>query len=190
MKSIILASGSPRRIELLRKTGLKFKIVESGFKEYFDSKLTPHEQARKLSLEKAKVVYRKFSESIIIAADTLIVCGGRVLGKPKDDRDAKKMLEFLSGKTHLLITGLTIIDGNNVITKSEETKIYMKKISDQEINSYLKTKEPYDKAGAYAIQGTAKKFIEKIEGDFDNAVGLPIKTLLKELEKLGIKPLK
>lgn len=185
MRRIILASASPRRKRLLEKAGIKFKVVESKLDERFYSKLKPHDLAKKLSLEKAKAVYRKYKQSIIIAADTLVVCSGKILGKPKDKADAKKMLEFLNEKVHSIITGFTIIDGSKVITKSEETKVYMRKISENEINSYLETKEPFDKAGAYAIQGEARKFIEKTEGDFDNAVGLPVQSLVRELKKLG-----
>lgn len=189
MKKIILASMSPRRKELLEKTGLKFKVIKSNFKEYVDPKLTPHELVRKLSLEKASVVFDNYKDSIIIAADTIVVCQKIILGKPKNKIDAQDMLEFLSGKVHFVITGFTIINGNNVITKSKETKVWMRKISKSEIDSYIKTKEPYDKAGAYAIQGKAKKFIEKTEGDFFNAVGLPIYTLMEELKNLGVKVL-
>lgn len=192
MKQIILASKSPRRRELLEKAGIKFKIAESKFEEYFDPKLNPRELVEKLSLEKAKAVYRKNSraggnKAIIIAADTLIVCDGKVLGKPKNEKDAKRMLQFLSGKVHSIITAFTIIDGdlNKIITKSEETKIHMRKINDNEINGYVQTNEPFDKAGAYAVQGIAEKFIEKIEGNFDNAVGLPLNSLMKELKKIG-----
>ena len=187
MKTIVLASKSPRRIALLEKAGIKFKVVESKVKEHFDPILKPNGIAKKLSLEKAKEVYRNHKKSIIIAADTLVTCNGKILGKPKDKEDAKKMLEFLSGKIHSVITGFTIIDGNKIITRSEKTKIHMRKISNQEIDSYIKTNEPFDKAGAYAIQGKAQKFIEKIEGDFDNAVGLPINSLVPELKKLGVK---
>ncbi len=188
MKQIILASVSPRRKELLEKAGIKFRVVDSHYQERLDLRLTPRQLVQKLSLEKAKAVYQKFKQAIIIAADTLVVCDGKILGKPKDKKDAKKMLEFLSGKTHLILTGFTIIDGesNKTITKYEETKVYMRKISDQEISSYLETKEPYDKAGAYAIQEKGSIFIEKVEGDYLNAVGLPIFALTQELKKLGI----
>jgi septum formation protein len=185
IKSIILASKSPRRKDLLKKAGIKFKIVESKFDEQIDPKLNPKEQVKKLSLEKAKAVYDRFKKSIIIAADTLVVCEGIILEKPKDKEDARKMLEFLSGKIHSLITGFTIIDGETIVTKSEETKITMRGISKHEIDNYIMTKEPFDKAGGYAIQGEAAKFITKIDGDLSNAVGLPIDSLLRELKKLG-----
>lgn len=191
MKTIILASKSPRRRELLEKIGLKFKVVESNYKETVDSKLTPHELAKKLSVGKAKEVLKKYKNRIIIAADTLVVCNGKILGKPKDRQDAKEMLEFLNNKIHSIVTGFTVIDGklNKIITKSVETKVYMRKISKREIDSYLNTKEPYDKAGAYAIQEKGSVFIEKIAGDYLNAVGLPVFALAQELKKLGIETL-
>ena len=191
VKQIILASGSPRRKEILEKTGIKFKIVKSNFKEYLDPKLTPHELSQKLSLEKAKAVFKKYKNCIIIAADTFVVCNNKILGKPKDKKDAKEMLKFLSNKSYLIITGFTIINNDlkKPITRSEETKVWMKKISTQDINDYVKTKEPFDKAGAYAIQGIAKKFIKKVKGNLSNAIGLPINSLLKELKKMGVEVL-
>ncbi|MBI2613340.1 MAG: septum formation inhibitor Maf [Candidatus Levybacteria bacterium] len=189
MKKIILASESPRRKEILKKAGLKFKIVKSNFEEYVNSDLKPANLVKKLSLEKATAVYENHEDSIIIAADTVVVCRGKILGKPKNNQDAKDMLEFLSNKSHLIITGFAIIssDLKKPITKSEQTKVYMRKITKKEIESYVKTGEPKDKAGAYAIQGIAKKFIKIVEGDFSNAVGLPIQSVLKELKKMGIK---
>ncbi len=189
VKQIILASESPRRKEILEKTGLKFKVVKSNFKEYIDPKLTPHELVRKLSLEKAKAVFNNYKNSIIIAADTIVICENKIFGKPKDKRDAREMLKFLSNKNHLIITGFTIMssDLKKPITKSQVSKVYMRKISKAEIDYYIKTKEPFDKAGAYAIQGKAKKFIEKIDGDILNAIGLPLNSLMKELKKLGVK---
>lgn len=189
VKQIILASESPRRKEILEKTGLKFKVVKSNFKEYVDPKLTPHELVKKLSLEKAKAVFENHKDSIIIAADTLVICKGIILGKPKNRKDAKRMLQFLSHKSHLIITGFAIISSNlkRPITRSEVSKVYMRKISKADIDSYVKTQEPFDKAGAYAIQGKAKKFIKKIDGDMFSAIGLPLNSLMKELKKLRIK---
>lgn len=191
VKQIILASESPRRKEILEKAGLKFKVVKSNYKEYLDPKLKPHELVQKLSLEKAKAVFKKYKNCIIIAADTFVVCNNKILGKPKDEKDAKQMLSWLSGKTHLIITGFTIIDGNldKIITKSQVSKIYMRKISSAEIDSYIKTGEPYGKAGGYAIQGIGSIFIKKINGDFFNAVGLPIYALARMLKKLGVEVL-
>lgn len=187
MKAIVLASASPRRKALLEQAGLKSIVYPSNYNEIINEKLPPAKMAERLSLEKAKAVYRNHKKSIIIAADTLIACRGKTLGKPKNKEDAKVMLKFLSGKTHSLVTGFTIIDGNSIITKSEETKVSMKEISKTEIDEYVKSKEPFDKAGAYAIQGLAKKFITKIEGDLSNAIGLPISSIMRELKKLGVK---
>lgn len=191
MKSIILASNSARRKEILEKAGLKFKVVESNFDENIGQKLTPLQLVKKLSFEKARKVFQKNKDSIVIGADTIVVCEGKILGKPKDKDDAKKMLKFLSGKVHVIITGFAIFDKSlrKPIVKSQKTKVYMKKISPQEIESYAITEESMDKAGAYAIQGEAAKFIEKIEGDFYNAVGFPIKSAINELKKLGVKML-
>jgi len=191
MKSIILASASPRRKKLLEKAGIRFKVVESGLEEHFDPKLKPHELAKKLSLEKAKAVYKNHKDSIIIAADTIVVCDEKTFGKPKDEEDAKEMLQLLSGKSHLIITGFTIMSGDlkRPIIKSEETKVYMKKITTKEIESYVKTGEPMGKAGGYAIQGLASVFIKKITGNYSNAVGLPIYSLVEELKKLGVEML-
>jgi len=186
MNEIILASTSPRRKYLLKKAGIKFKAVDSKVKEYFDPKLKPHKLVEKLSLEKAQAVQKKFKQAIVIAADTLVAYGEKIMGKPKDREDAKMMLKILSGKTHSIVTGLTIINGitGKIITRSEETKITMKIISEEEIESYVLTPESVDKAGAYAVQGKAAKFIKKIEGDLSNAIGLPINSLLQDLKSI------
>jgi len=188
-RPVILASTSPRRKELLEKAEINFKVVESNFTEHFNPKLDPRKQAENLSLEKAKAVYENNKNSIIIAADTLVVCEGKILGKPKDEEDAKKILKFLNGKMHYVITGFTLYDPekNKFLTKSEESKIYFNKIPEKEIDDYVTSKKPFDKAGAYGIQELPKKFIKQITGDRDNIIGLPLQTLLKELEKLGIK---
>jgi septum formation protein len=173
----------------LEKAGLKFKVVESKLEEHFDPKLKPCILAEKLSLQKAKAVYKDNKKSIIIAADTLVVCEGKILGKPKDEKDAKKMLETLNGKMHYIITGFTVYNPDNkkFITKSVNSKIYFNKVSKKDIYNYVVSKKPLDKAGAYGIQELPKTFINKIEGDYDSIIGLPIKKLLKELEKLGVK---
>jgi len=187
MKQIILASASPRRKELLEKAGIKFTVAESKLKEYFDLKLKSRKLVEKLSLEKAKAVCKKNNKSIVIAADTLVECRGKILGKPKNEEDAKKMLGFLNGKMHYVITGFTIYDTqkNKFITKSVASKVYFNKISKKEIDDYVDLKKPFDKAGAYGIQELPKEFIKNIEGDYTNIIGLPINALLKELKKLG-----
>ena len=168
MKTIILASGSPRRKELLEKIGLKFKVVKGDYQEDMDSHKTPEDLVTFLSFEKARAVAKTHKNSLVIGADTIVVCNGKVLGKPKNQEDAKGMLKTLSGKMHSVITGFTVIDTdtNKTISKSVETKVYFKKLDPEEIDAYVKTGEPMDKAGAYAIQGVGSAFIEKIEGDY------------------------
>lgn len=188
MKKIILASQSPRRKALLKQIGLDFEVIVSSFEEKIDKNLKPGELAEKFSLEKAKDVAKRQKNAIIIAADTFVVLGNEILGKPKTKELAKKMLEKLSGKAHLVITGFTIIDtkSGKTVTKSVESKLFMKKLTKEEIDTYVNTGEPLDKAGAYAVQEKGGLFIKKIEGDFFNVVGLPIFAVTWELKKFGI----
>ena len=188
MKTIILASASPRRKELLEKIGLRFKVEPSDYEEDMHSGLEPHELAQKISLEKAKVVASKHENATIIAADTFVVFGGQILGKPHTEKEARKMLEAISGKSHSVITGFSIIDTgkNKALSKSVETKIYVRKLTLAEIDAYVKSKEPLGKAGAYAIQGLGAVFVEKIEGDYFNVIGLPLSALTEALKEFGI----
>ncbi len=188
MKTIILASASPRRKELLEKIGLRFKVEPSNYQEGMLSGLEPHELARKISLEKAKAAASKHENAIVIAADTFIVFGDQILGKPHTEKEARKMLETISGKSHSVITGFSIIDigANKTVSKSVETKIYIKKLAPAEIDAYVKSKEPLDKAGAYAIQGLGAVFVERIEGDYFNVIGLPLSALTEALKEFGI----
>jgi len=188
MKEVILASVSPRRKELLGKIGLRFKVEPSNYEEDIPSELEPHELAQKISLEKAKVVASKHQNVIVIAADTFIVFGGQILGKPHTEKEARKMLEAISGKSHSVITGFSIIDTskNKTLSKSVETKVYVRKLTLAEIDAYVKSKEPLDKAGAYAIQGLGAVFVEKIEGDYFNVIGLPLSALTEALKEFGI----
>ncbi|MBI2074934.1 MAG: septum formation inhibitor Maf [Candidatus Levybacteria bacterium] len=189
MKKIVLASGSPRRKLILQQIGLKFEVLVSNQKEKVDPRLTPAELAEKLSLQKAKAVAPKYKNAIIIAADTIVVFKGKILGKPKTEENAKKMLKTLSGEAHFVITGFTIIDSDSKksITKSVKTKVYIKKLSSEEIESYVATKEPLDKAGAYGINELGGVIVEKIEGDFYNVVGLPLFTVVEQLKKFGVE---
>jgi len=192
MRKIILASASPRRAEILRITGLRFYIAASDYKEDLNLPLNPRLLARFLSRKKAEAVAQKYKNAIIITADTFIVFNKRLLGKPHTYKAAEKMLRMLNGKAHSVITGFTIIDTSRgkVLSRSVETKVYFKKINSGEIKAYVKTGEPLDKAGAYAIQGLGAVFIEKIEGDFFNVMGLPLCALTESLEKFGIYILK
>lgn len=189
MKTIVLASKSPRRKKLFKRLGIKFKIESSDYQEKMNLKLSPRGLARHLSRQKAKAVAKKYKNAIIIAADTFVVFKGKIFGKPHTEVGSKKMLKKLNGKAHSVITGFTIINTKNrkITSKSVETKVYFKKLTQKEIDDYVKTKEPLDKAGAYAIQGLGKPFIKKIDGDHLNVVGLPLKALAKSLRGFNIK---
>jgi septum formation protein len=188
MRKIILASASPRRKEILRMTGLKFSVSASDYEEDLNLELRPRELARFLSRKKAEYVANKYKNAIIIAADTFIVLKNRVLGKPRNAKEAGQMLRILSGKAHSVITGFTIMDtgSGKTSSRSVKTEVYFKKLSSQNISAYVKSKEPLDKAGAYAIQGLGAVFVEKIEGDFFNVVGLPLCALSECLKKFGV----
>ena len=188
MRKIILASASPRRKELLEKIGLKFEVEPSNYAEDMHSKLNPDELARAISLGKSRAVASKHKNAIVIAADTFIVFRGKIMGKPNTEAKARKMLMTLKGKSHSVITGFTIMDTeeNKVLTKSVETVIHIKKLTPKEIDAYVKSKEPLDKAGAYAIQGLGSVIVERIEGDYFNVMGLPLSALAESLKEFGI----
>jgi len=189
MKKIILASTSPRRKELLEKIGLKFKIVPSNYEEDMNLKMKPLALAKFLSKGKAEEVAKKYKNHVIIAADTFVALGDELLGKPHKVSEAEKMLRKISGRAVSIITGYTIIDTSVAkrISNVSESKVYIKKLTEEEIKSYIKTKEPLDKAGAFAVQGIGAVLIKKIEGDFFGIVGLPLYDLAQSLKKLGIK---
>ena len=191
MKRIVLASASPRRKELLEQIGLQFEVAPSNHDEEITSASEPHETARKLSLGKARSAARKHRNALIIAADTFVVFGDRILGKPHTNAEAREMLCALNGKPHLVITGFTVLDTETgkVVSRSVETRVNMRKLTLEEIESYVRTKEPLDKAGGYAIQGLGAVLVERIEGDYFNVVGLPLSALAESLREFGIKVL-
>jgi len=184
---IILASASPRRKELLGLTGLKFEVDPGDYKEDVTLKSSPHELTRFLSFEKAKAVAKKHDSAIIIAADTAVVISGQILGKPHTEDVARRMLLLLEGRTHSVITGFTILDSKTgkKISMSVETRVTFKKLTEKEIEKYVKTKEPLDKAGAYAIQGLGSVLVKRIEGDYFNVIGLPLCELAESLKEFG-----
>lgn len=186
---IILASGSPRRKELLSKIVKKYEVIPSNFdeEELKNNIKEPEKLVEKLSYEKAKDVFRKINstgdEFVIIAADTIVYFNEKVLGKPKDEDDAFKMLNMLQGKDNYVYTGMTVIikSKSNIDIKEEvrvtKSVVTMKRMDEKQILDYIKTKDPLDKAGAYAIQGIGSKNIEKFEGSFDAIVGLDVDKL-------------
>jgi septum formation protein len=189
MKKIILASQSPRRRDLLKQIGLEFEIDPSNYEEDMSLEMEPNKLAEHLSLGKAEDVAQRHKDSIIISADTIVAVDNEVFGKPKTPEKAKYMLQKLSGRAHSVITGFTVIDTqtNKQISKSVETKVYFKNIPQEEMDAYIASGEPLDKGGGYAIQGLAALFVEKIDGDYFNIVGLPILVLTTELKNFGVK---
>jgi septum formation protein len=189
MRTIILASASPRRKELLEKTGLKFRVDESGLEEELVSGVDPREAAMFLSREKARAVARRNKNCLVISADTIVVLKGRVFGKPRSEDEAKRMLKALNGKAHYVITGFTILDSHDrkEISGAVETKVFFKKLDPGEIDAYIRSGEPFGKAGAYGIQGLGALMVKKIEGDFFNVVGLPLNALAENLKEFGVR---
>jgi septum formation protein len=187
-RTIILASSSPRRKELLEKIGISFTVDPSDYPEDLNSDLSPEELAKSISRGKAQAVAKKYKDAIIIAADTFGILNGKILGKPHTPSEAEAMLQLISGKSHQVITGLTVIDSarQKSVTRTIETQVYIKKLSPEQISLYVKTGEPLDKAGAYAIQGLGSIIVEKIAGDYYNVVGLPLCALAESLKEFGL----
>ena len=185
---IILASQSPRRRELLERMGVRdFRVVTPDIDEHMDRELPPEELVRRISLEKALAVQeQEGNTSIIIAADTVVALDGRILGKPADGPDAFAMLSALSGRRHQVYTGLTVVCGAQRLTEHEVTAVTFRSLSSAEICAYIATGEPMDKAGAYGIQGRGALFVEGIEGDYYNVMGLPVCRLGRILARLGV----
>lgn len=181
---IILASQSPRRKELLEKHGISFRVFVTDADETVTEPMLPSELVAELSYRKAESAARQFQTQnvFVIAADTVVALENEIFGKPKDEQDAFLMLSKLSGKAHSVFTGVTlatVTQGKAIYRKVVcETKVYFKPLTESKIREYIATKEPFDKAGSYAIQGIASEFVEKIEGDFDNVVGLPVGEIL------------
>ncbi|MBQ3022521.1 MAG: septum formation inhibitor Maf [Clostridia bacterium] len=190
----VLASKSPRRKELLKNIEIQAEIIPANVDESALSSLPPEKMVTQLALLKATDVARSFGgNTYVIAADTVVVMDGKIFGKPHDIADAKRMLTFLSGATHSVYTGYCVIrcsDGT-AVARFEKTDVTFRTLTDSEIDAYIKTREPMDKAGAYGIQGKGSIFIEKINGDYFNVVGLPVCALSKLLrEEFDINILK
>ncbi len=183
-RKIILASTSSRRKALLAETGLVFEAVAPNYEEDMTLPLQPRELVLKLSLGKAESLAEEYPDAVIISADTFIAFKDIVLGKPHTPEKAKEMLRMLSGEMNTILTGLAVVDtkSKKVIQRIVEPKVSFKKLTEKEIEDYVETGEPLDKAGAYAIQGLGGALVEKVEGDWASAVGLPTKELLEILK--------
>lgn len=185
MDRIVLASGSPRRREILEKYNIELVIEKSDVKEKINQGETPEQTAMSLALIKAQDIAKRFSEDIVIGADTIVVIDDIILGKPKGKDDAYNMLSMLSGRIHEVITGIAIIkeDDSKKIIDYEKTKVKFRDLTDFLINKYISTKEPFDKAGSYGIQGIGQILVENIDGCYSNVVGLPLTKIDKILNK-------
>ncbi|GAB6280779.1 MAG: Maf family protein [Thermovirga sp.] len=183
---VVLASSSPRRASLLRELGWDFRIVPPVVEESLLDGLSPPEQAVRIASEKADNVFENFPEALVIAADTIVVHGNEILGKPKDPHDAVRMLSLLAGKTHSVITGVAVRLKGRSSSGFEETRVTFRDLSVSEIWAYFSGGESMDKAGAYAIQGWGSLLASSIEGCYFNVVGLPLYRLSRLLEEMGV----
>ena len=181
---LILASGSPRRKELLSLFRIPFTVVPADVDETMDPAKAPCEEVARLSAKKARAVKRE-PDDVVIAADTIVVCEGKVLGKPKSEENAYPMLSLLSGRDHQVMTGCTVLRGEKCETFTEVTDLHFRTLSEREIRAYIASGEPMDKAGAYGIQGGAALFCRRMEGDYYNVMGLPVCRLWQTLQSIA-----
>lgn len=179
---LVLASKSPRRSEILKIAGIDFTVRVADADETIPEGTSPEDAVVFLAARKAMAVERAEDETVL-GADTVVVLDGEILGKPKNREDAYNMLKSLSGRVHSVFTGVCAIGNGASMTFAEETRVEFYKLTDEEINTYINTDEPYDKAGAYGIQGLASKFIRGIEGDYFNVVGLPLSAIYQKILK-------
>jgi septum formation protein len=187
---LVLASASPRRHDLLRNAGISFVVQPTNIPEVPQPGEAPRAFAERLAREKALAGFRRQPDSFVLGADTIVVVDAEILGKPRDNDDAARMLRLLSGRTHQVITGVCLV-GPQLATafedvRSETTVVTMEALSDDDIRSYISTGEPMDKAGGYAIQGRASRWISHIDGDYFNVVGLPVSLVCKMLRAHGL----
>ena len=180
---IILASGSPRRRELMGLYGVPFTVRAADIDETMDPSKAPFDEVARVSRRKAEAVPRE-PDDVVIAADTIVVCDGKVLGKPHSREAAAQMLRTLSGSTHQVMTGCTVLRGSRAETFTQVTELHFRALSEAEIDAYIATGEPMDKAGAYGIQGGAALFCEGMTGDYYNVMGLPVCRLQQSLRRL------
>lgn len=199
MPRLVLASASPRRAELLSAAGFDFEVVAADIDERRWPDEAPADHVVRLAIDKARAVQTNLTDQqinrpivqspdrpIILGADTAVVVGSRVLGKPRDREDAAEMLRALSGRTHEVLTGVAILVGDRLATGCATTAVTFEELSAAEIEWYVATDEPMDKAGAYAVQGRASRFVSRIEGPYANVVGLPIETVYRLLKQLSL----
>jgi septum formation protein len=185
---VILASGSPRRRHLLGAANIAFDVIESQMPEQHIAGEPARDYALRMARDKARAVSSRFPDAIVIGADTIVVCEDQILEKPADADDARRMLATLSARTHTVITAFALARGGGILESSPvESKVTFRKLADAEINNYIATGEPFDKAGAYGIQGVGGGFIAYVEGSRDNVMGLPTERVVAALARFGVK---
>jgi septum formation protein len=185
---VILASGSPRRRQLLAGAGIEFDVIESMVPEEHIAGEPARDYALRMARDKAIAVSSRFPEAIVIGADTIVVCETHILEKPADAADARRMLAMLSARTHMVVTAFALArDGKIIESSPVESNVTFRKLSDAEIEAYIATDEPFDKAGAYGIQGVGGGFISHVEGSRDNVMGLPTERVIAALARHGVK---
>jgi nucleoside triphosphate pyrophosphatase len=186
-KKIVLASASPRRLELLASAGIEFDVFAGDVDEAVLPGETPADHVVRLARDKAIAVAAQAEGRFFIGADTVVVCAGEIMGKPKDAADAERMLWKLSGVAHEVITGYAVYDKvrDDALSDAVATRVYFKALRDEEIHAYIATGCPFDKAGAYAIQGGAAHMVERIDGSYTNVVGLPLCEVVEALRRVG-----
>ena len=187
---LVLASKSPRRRELLTAAGINCDIVEVTVDETVLRLEPPGEHVRRLSREKAEAGFALRPHDVVLGADTIVVVGSEIMGKPKDAADATRMLRTLSGREHEVLTGVALISTQKTVVEVARTRVWFNPLTDPEIDGYVASGEPLDKAGAYAIQGLASRFVARIEGSYSNVVGLPVASVYSLLKQLGCDILK
>ena len=179
---LILASSSPRRAELLKAAGIPFQVVRVDVDESILKLEPPGEHVRRLAREKASAAFATHPDAVVLGADTIVLVGGEILGKPRDAKDAIRMLRQLSGREHEVLTGVAILAKRGIAVEVARTRVWVNPLQDAEIHDYVATGEPLDKAGAYAIQGLGSKFIDRIQGSYSNVVGLPVALVYRLLK--------
>ncbi|MDN4526231.1 Maf family protein [Fictibacillus fluitans] len=186
MKSLILASSSPRRKELLSMNLLSYEVIPSTIQEVMDPSLSPEELVCSLARQKAEDVFRLYPDHVVLGADTIVVNNGAVLGKPAGRKEAIDVLRSLSGRTHTVFTGVSILAKEKERIFFVSTDVTFWELSEAEIENYVNSGEPFDKAGSYGIQGLGARLVQSIAGDFYSVVGLPVSRVVRELESFGI----
>ncbi|PRO64968.1 Maf family protein [Alkalicoccus urumqiensis] len=187
MKQLILASQSPRRVELLTLAGFTFDTIPSNVSEELAADVKTEDAAVLLALRKARAVFTANPEAVVIGSDTVVAVQDHILGKPADETDAAAMLRMLSGKTHHVYTGAAIVSAEKTETFTAVTEVDFFDLSDSDIEQYIQTKEPADKAGAYGIQGKGALFVREIRGDYYAVMGLPVARAARALKTYGVK---